>query len=258
MIKTFKEFNKLYEGDNKQNDNVIKDLTLYNDFPKDEYKTNISWEEAIEIIRNSKYNVKCVLMGTDKYTRYDWSAPYEFEYKNKTYRYRKTIHRNDSIIDEIERLNKITRPAYKKICICEGIIEYTILYKSRRHTYLIIPLNEQGRKIKRADVELLSPKYLIRIENDILDGYNVENIENFENDENRYINKIMSSTSKEDIDIILNNAFKATNREEYSSIYIHSLCRELELGILYPTDINGKEIINAFEEIFGFDYFKEK
>ena len=106
MIQTFEQFNKLYEGDNqemidnKENDNIIKDVILYNDFPKDEDKCDRSWEEAIQIIRDSKYNVKCALLGTDKYTRYDWSAPYEFKHKNKTYRYRKSIHRNDSIINE--------------------------------------------------------------------------------------------------------------------------------------------------------------
>lgn len=258
MIKTFEQFNKLYEGDNqeiidnKENDNIIKDLTLYNDFPKDEDKPNRSWEETIQIIRNSKYNVRCALLGLDKYTRYDWSAPYEFEYKNKIYRYSKSIHRGESIIDEIERINKIAKPVYKKICICEGAIEYKISYKSKVETLLILPLNEQGRKIKRANVEILSSKYLLKIEKDILNGYDVEKVED------RYINKIMTLTSKDDIDSILNNAFKATNREEYSVIYGYSLCREIELGIWEPTDIKGEEIIKSFGERFGFDYFKKE
>lgn len=249
MIKTFEQFNRLYEGLDQEN--VIKDFTLYNNFPKDEDKPNMSWEEAIEIIRNSKYNVKCAFLEVDNDNRYNWSAPYEFEYKNKKYRYTKDIHRNDSIIDEIERVNNIAKPAYKKICICEGVIEYTIKYKNRRRTFLILPLNEDGRKIKRANVEILGSKYLIRIESDILDGYDVESVEN------RYINKILKATSKEDIDVILNNAFKATTQKQYSTILASSLCREIEIGIWEPTDIDGKGIIKSIGERFGLDYFKE-
>lgn len=261
MIQTFEQFNKLYEGDNQEmidnkvNDNIIKDVILYNDFPKDADKCDRSWEEAIQIIRDSKYNVKCALLGTNKYTRYDWSAPYEFKHKDKTYRYRKSIHKNDSIINEIERINEITKSAYKKICICEGVIEYTILHRSRKETYLIIPLNENGKKIKWANVEILSPKYLLRIEKDILDGYDYD-IETSVKD--RYINKIKAARSKKDIDIILKDAFKVTTQEVYSIIFAYSLCREIEYEIWEPTELNNEEIINALGERFGFDYFKKE
>ena len=261
MIQTFEQFNKLYEGDNqemidnKENDNIIKDALLYNDFPRDADKSDRPWEEAIQIIRDSKYNVRCALLGTDKYTRYDWGSPYEFKYKDKTYRYNKNIHRNDSIINEIERINEITKSAYKKICICEGVIEYTILHRGRRATYLIIPLNEDGGKIKRANVEILSPKYLLRIEKDILDGYDIET-----SVKDRYINKIRAARSKKDIDIILKDAFKVTTQEIYSIIFAYSLCREIEYEIWELTEINNEneEIIKAIEDKFGFKYFNEE
>ena len=96
----------------------------------------------------------------------------------------------------------------------------------------------------------MDSKYRLMIEQDIFDDSDTIT--------NKYIKKIQSTSSKEDIDSILNNAFKATNRDQYSVIYGYSLCREIELGIWEPTDIKGEEIIKAFGERFGFDYFKEE
>ena len=75
---------------------------------------------------------------------------------------------------------------------------------------------------------------------------------------NKYIKKIQSISSKEDIDSILKNAFKSTTQEQYSIISACTLCREIELGIWEPTDINGEDIIKAIEERFGITYSTEK
>ena len=69
---------------------------------------------------------------------------------------------------------------------------------------------------------------------------------------------MQSTSSKEDIDSILKNAFKSTTQEQYSIISACSLCREIELGIWEPTDIKGEDIIKAIEERFGITYTENK
>ena len=38
----------------------------------------------------------------------------------------------------------------------------------------------------------------------------------------------------------------------------YALCREIELGIWEPSDINGKEIIRVIEDRFGIEQFAKK
>ena len=236
-----------------KNDNVIKDLILYDDYPTSDNKPNRTWEETIQILSNPKYNVKCAVLYLNKNSY----GKYKYIYDDKEYRYNNDdFKKSESIVEEIERIQSFNngsyKSKYKKIYIRDGAIIYTAQIKgNREYKCLIVPLNEQGRNtMSWKNEDLMDSKYRLMIEQDIFDDSDTIT--------NKYIKKIQSTSSKEDIDSILNNAFKATNRDQYSVIYGYSLCREIELGIWEPTDIKGEEIIKAFGERFGFDYFKEE
>ena len=250
----FEEGNK-----NNENDIVKKDTALYDDFPHNDHKPNRTWEETIQILNASEYNVKCAVVELDK-NNY---GKYKFIYNNKEYRYKGVdIDVFDSVVKKLEgfqrhidELNPQTKK-HKRISINDGVIVYTIQFKrNTEYKFLIVPLNDEGQKItsfKKEDVDILDPKYCMRIKNDIFD--------NIEPTISKLIEKIKVAESKEKIDKILNNIFKikSISQEQYSIIYGYSLCREVELGIWEPTDIKGEEIIKAFGERFGFDYFKKE
>ena len=236
-----------------ENDNVIKDLTLYDDYPTSDNKPNRTWEEAIQILSNPKYNVKCAILSLNKSSY----GKYKYMHGDKEYRYNnEDIRREDSIVEEIEKNQKFNKSSYKikykRISIYDGAIIYTAQIKgNREYKCLLIPLNEQGVKIRKWENEdILDSKYRLMIEQDIFDDIDTTT--------NKYIQKIQSTSSKEDIDSILKNAFKSLTQEQYSIISACSLCREIELGLWEPTDINGDDIIKAIEERFGFTYTENK
>lgn len=233
--------------------NAIKDLILYDDYPTSDNKPNRTWEEAIQILSNPKYNVKCAVLRLEKNSY----GKYKYIYDYKEYRYNNDdVRREDSIVEEIERIqnfNKgVYKARYKRIAIYDGAIIYTAQIKGHgEYMFLMAPLNEQGKEIKKWENEdIFDPKYRIVIEQDIFDDSDTTT--------NKYIKKIQSVSSKEDIDSILKNAFKSTTQEQYSIISACTLCREIELGIWEPTDINGEDIIKAIEERFGITYSTEK
>lgn len=249
-----------FEEGNKNNENdIVKDTALYDDFPHNDHKPNRTWEETIQILDASEYNVKCAVVELDK-NNY---GKYKFIYNNKEYRYKgRDIEVVDSVVKELEniqwhldKMNQQTRK-YKRLSINDGVIVYTVQFKrNSEYKFLIVPLNDEGQKItsfEKEDVDMLDPKYCMRIKNDIFDDIDTTI--------SKLIEKIKVAESKEKIDKILNDIFKnkLTSREQYSIIYGYSLCREIELGIWEPTDIKGEEIIKAFGERFGFDYFKKE
>jgi hypothetical protein len=245
------------ESDDTENDaiekNAIKDLILYDDYPTSDNKPNRTWEEAIQILSNTKYNVKCAVLRLEKNSY----GKYKYIYNYKEYRYNNDdVRREDSIVEEIERIqnfNKgVYKAKYKRIAIYDGAIIYTAQIKGHgEYMFLMAPLNDQGKEIKKWENEdIFDPKYRIVIEKDIFDDSDTTT--------NKYIQKIKSISSKEDIDSILKNAFKSTSQEQYSIISACTLCREIELGIWEPTDINGEDIIKAIEERFGITYSTEK
>lgn len=235
----------------EKNDNIIKNLVLYDDYPNSDNKPNRTWEEVIQILSNQKYNVKCAVLRLEKNSY----GKYKYIYDYKEYRYNNDdVYREDSIVEEIESTLNINKRSYKdkkykRISICDGAIIYTVQIKNNvNKTYLIAPLNEQGKKIKKFETEedIFDPKYRIMIEQDIFDDINTTT--------NKYIQKIKTLSSNEDIDIVLKKAFKSLTQEQYSIISACSLCREIELGIWEPTDIKGEDIIKAIEERFGITY----
>lgn len=245
------------ESDDRENDaiekNVIKDLILYDDYPTSDNKPNRTWEEAIQILNNPKYNVKCAVVRLHK-SNY---GKYKFIYDYKEYRYNnEDVRKEDSVVEEIERIQSFNKGTYKpkckKISIIDGAIVYVAQIKGHgEYKWLIVPLNDQGKKAKAWENEdILDPKYRIGIEKDIFD--------NSETTIGKLLQKIKAATSKENIDKILDDAIKSTTREQYSMILSYSLCREIELGIWEPTDINGEDIIKAIEERFGITYSTEK
>jgi hypothetical protein len=236
-----------------ENDNIIKNLILYDDFPTNDEKPNRTWEEAIQILSNPKYNVKCAILSLNK----RGYGKYKYIHDDKEYRYNSDdIRREDSIIEEIERIQKFNKGSYKskykRISICDGAIVYTAQIKNYgEYKCLIIPLNDQGAKIRKWENEdILDSKYRIKIEQDIFDDIDTTI--------NNILQKIKTAETKENIDSILKNAFKSTSQEQYSIISACTLCREIELGIWEPTDINGEDIIKAIEERFGITYSTEK
>jgi hypothetical protein len=236
-----------------ENDNIIKNLILYDDFPTNDEKPNRTWEEAIQILSNPKYNVKCAILSLNK----RGYGKYKYIHDDKEYRYNSDdIRREDSIIEEIERIQKFNKGSYKskykRISICDGAIVYTAQIKNYgEYKCLIIPLNDQGAKIRKWENEdILDSKYRIKIEQDIFDDIDTTI--------NNILQKIKTAETKENIDSILKNAFKSTTQEQYSIISACTLCREIELGIWEPTDINSEDIIKAIEERFGITYSTEK
>jgi hypothetical protein len=238
----------------EKNDNIIKNLVLYDDYPNSDNKPNRTWEEVIQILSNPKYNVKCAVLRLEKNSY----GKYKYIYDYKEYRYNNDdVYREDSIVEKIESTLNIDKRShkdkkYKRISICDGAIIYTVQIKNNvNNTYLIAPLNEQGKKIKKFETEedIFDPKYRIMIEQDIFDDINTTT--------NKYIQKIKTLSSKEDIDIVLKKSFKSLTQEQYSIISACSLCREIELGIWEPTDIKGEDIIKAIEERFGITYSTE-
>lgn len=249
-----------FEEGNKNNENdIVKDTALYDDFPHNDHKPNRTWEETIQILNASEYNVKCAVVELDK-SNY---GKYKFIYNNKEYRYKgRDIEVVDSVVKELEniqwhldKMNQQTRK-YKRLSINDGVIVYTVQFKrNSEYKFLIVPLNDEGQKItsfEKEDVDMLDPKYCMRIKNDIFDDVDTTI--------SKLIEKIKVAESKEKIDKILNDIFKinSISQEQYSIIYGYSLCREIELGIWEPTGIKGEEIIKAFGERFGFDYFKKE
>ena len=246
------------EGDKNNENDIVKDTALYDDFPHNDHKPNRTWEETIQILSASEYNVKCAVVELDK-TNY---GKYKFTYNNKEYRYKGVdIEVVDSVVKELEniqwhldRMNQQTKK-YKRLSINDGVIVYTVQFKrNSEQKYLIVPLNDEGQKItsfEKEDVDILYPKYCMKIKNDIFDDVDTTI--------SKLIEKIKVAESKEKIDKIMNDIFKikSISQDQYSIIYGYSLCREIELGIWDPTDIKGEEIIKAFGERFGFDYFKK-
>ena len=239
----------------EKNDNIIKNLVLYDDYPNSDNKPNRTWEEVIQILSNPKYNVKCAVLRLEKGSY----GKYKYIYDYKEYRYNNDdVYEEDSIVEEIERILNLDKKSYKnkkykRISICDGAIIYTAQIKNNsNYTFLIAPLNDQGKKIKKFENEedIFDPKYRIMIEQDIFDD--------IETTTNKYIQRIKTLSSFEDIDIVMKNAFKTLTQEQHSIILAHSLCRELELGIWEPTDIDSKEIIKAIEERFGITYTENK
>lgn len=248
------------EGDkNNENDIVKNDTALYDDFPHNDHKPNRTWEDTIQILNASEYNVKCAVVELDKNN----FGKYKFIYNNKEYRYKGVdIEVVDSVVKELEniqwhldKMNQQTKK-YKRLSINNGVIVYTVQFKrNSEQKFLIVPLNDEGQKItsfEKEDVDILDPKYCMRIKNNIFDDIDTTI--------SKLIERIKVAESKEKIDKILKDIFKikSISQEQYSVIYVYSLCREIELGIWEPTDIKGEEIIKAFGERFGFDYFKKE
>ena len=139
-------------------------------------------------------------------------------------------------------------------CNCIIIEEYSDSEDNWRNEWIFLVDKKNisdilGRKSYRSGHDLDIVKYYFtNIGYDIFDVFNLI--------DNKYIKKIKSVSSKEDINKILDNAFKSLTREQYSIILSAALCREIELGIWDPT-YNGETIIQDLSDRFNFEYFTE-
>ena len=233
MIKTFDEFSgkMLYENKSK----IIKNVLIYSDHPK--YKNDCvckTWEDVVKLFSHSKYNVHYIARQNG------WHVEYE-----------------NTVLDAIEdmtdqgdyitiTIEKLYREEYNGILITrnyEGHDEESWDY--------IFPITDKGisyiSKWPRSDFDEIS-RYFINIEYDIFDVFNPI--------DNKYIKKIKSLKTKKEIDNILDKAFKALSREQYSVMMSAALCREIELGLWEPI-YNGETIIQDLSDKFGFEYFTE-
>lgn len=239
MIKTFEEFKGKMLCESKSK--FIKKELIYSDHPK--YKDDgicKTWEDVIKLFSHPKYNVQCVSKVKG------WHMP-----NDKT------------VLDLIEEfadygdyititIQKDYFEEYNGICI-------ETYYKDESHTHWLYPLTDKGISYisqhennfgfnSDSNFDYISSRYFINIGYDIFDVFNLI--------DNKYIKKIKSVSSKEDINKILDNAFKSLTREQYSIILSAALCREIELGIWDPT-YNGETIIQDLTDRFNFEYFTE-
>ena len=229
MIKTFEEFNgeMLCESKSK----IIENEFIYSDNPEYQDREGIckTWDEVLKLFSHPKYNVQCAIYTDREWRKWD-----------------------DNVLDTIKDITKDCK--YKLIEIYEGGVSIEVYNKSEHnidYAVWIYPLNGNGISRKKKtywySFDEIS-KLIFKIEYDIFDDYNIR--------ENKYIQKIKSVSSKEDINKILDNAFKSTTREQYSIILSAALCREIELGIWEPT-YNGETIIQDLTDRFNFEYFTE-
>jgi hypothetical protein len=244
MIKTFEEFNgeMLCESKSK----FIKNELIYSDHPK--YKDDgicKTWEDVIKLFSHPKYNINCV-----KYNHGSWWEANEDE---------TVLDAIEDICDEGDHVKYITIKIGKlPDNDCNGIIIEKYSDSDSEFRWVddwIFPVDKKsistilGRKSNRSsrDIDIVK-YYFTNIGYDIFDVFNLI--------DNKYIKKIQSISSKEDINKILDNAFKSLTREQYSIILSAALCREIELGIWEPT-YNGETIIQDLTDRFNFEYFTE-
>ena len=241
MIKTFEEFNgeMLCESKSK----FINKELIFSDHPK--YKTDgicKTWEDVQKLFSHPKYNINCV-----KYDNIWWE-----------------INEDETVLDAIEDIcdgGSFVKYITIKIgkmpdsdCNCIIIEEYSDSEDNWRNEWIFLVDKKNisdilGRKSYRSGHDLDIVKYYFtNIGYDIFDVFNLI--------DNKYIKKIKSVSSKEDINKILDNAFKSLTREQYSIILSAALCREIELGIWEPT-YNGETIIQDLTDRFNFEYFTE-
>lgn len=242
MIKTFKEFNgeMLCESKSK----FIKQELIYSDHPK--YKDDgicKTWEDVQKLFDHPKYNINCV-----KYTDGSWWEANEDE---------TVLDAIEDICDEGSHVKYITIKIKKMPdSDCNGV--FIEKYTNTDYHWVdewVFPVDKKsiydilGRKSNRSsrDIDIVKD-YFTNIGYDIFDVFNLI--------DNKYIKKIKSVSSKEDINKILDNAFKSLTREQYSIILSAALCREIELEIWEPT-YNGETIIQDLTDRFNFEYFTE-
>lgn len=239
MIKTFEEFKGKMLCESKSK--FIKKELIYSDHPK--YKDDgicKTWEDVIKLFSHPKYNVRCVLTKGHS----TWMAISEDETLLDVIEER--AERSDYITIIIEKL-------YDEEYNCIRVISHYKGYNEESYDN-IFPINDKGisyiSQLSRKFGDNLNDvsRYFINIGYDIFDVFNLI--------DNKYIKKIKSVSSKEDINKILDNAFKSLTREQYSIILSAALCREIELGIWDPT-YNGETIIQDLTDRFNFEYFTE-
>ena len=240
MIKTFEEFNgeMLCESKSK----FIKKELIYSDHPK--YKDDgicKTWEDVQKLFSHPKYNVRWVDSRNNR-----WYFP---QVDDKT------------VLDEIEERAEngdyitieIKTHEYNEEYNCIVITKH---YKNEgEYVNEIFLINDKGisyiyqrtRDFGNDVIDDLG-RFIINIGYDIFDVFNLV--------DNKYIKKIKSVSSKEDINKILDNAYKSLTREQYSIILSAALCREIELGIWEAT-YNGETIIQDLTDRFNFEYFTE-
>ena len=238
MIKTFDEFNgeMLCESKSK----FIEKELIFSDHPK--YKDDgicKTWDEVLKLFSHPKYNVQCVkAKGSGTWRMLEGETVLDAIEED--------IENGDYIIITIE---KEYREEYNSI-----VIEKYYNDDPNEDCEYIYPINDKGvsyiSQLSRQFGDYLDfiSKYFINIEYDIFDVFNLV--------DNKYIKKIKSVSSKEDINKILDKAFKSLTREQYSIILSAALCREIELGIWEPT-YNGETIIQDLTDRFNFEYFTE-
>lgn len=241
MIKTFEEFKGKMLCESKSK--FIKKELIYSDYPghKDDGICK-TWEDVIKLFSHPKYNVRCVLShGSGR-----WMAISEDETLLDVME--ENADRADYITIEIEKI-------YGEEYNCIRVIRHYKGHDKEIEGYdNIYPINDKGisyisqRSRESGDDLNDVSRYFINIGYDIFDVFNLI--------DNKYIKKIKSVSSKEDINKILDNAFKSLTREQYSIILSAALCREIELGIWNPT-YNGETIIQDLTDRFNFEYFTE-
>lgn len=240
MIKTFEEFNSKMLCESKSK--FIKKELIYSDNPK--YKNDCickTWEDVVKLFSHPKYNVQCVLSrkGYGSWMTGEDVTVLDAIEGNAEY--------GDYITITIEKLYS---EEYNAILIQKNYKEHD----EESYEY-IFPLNDKGitymSKQERhfgSDLNDDVSRYFINIEYDIFDVFNLI--------DNKYIKKIKSVKTKKEIDSILDKAFKALTREQYSVILSAALCREIELELWEPI-YNGETIIQDLSDKFGFEYFTE-
>lgn len=242
MIKTFEEFKGKMLCESKSK--FIKKELIYSDHPK--YKDDgicKTWEDVIKLFSHPKYNINCVKYGYNSW----WEAN-----EDET-----VLDAIEDICDEGDHVKYITIKIGKlPDNDCNGIIIEK--YNDTDYRWVdewIFPVDKKsidtilhGKSNRSSrDIDIIK-YYFTNIGYDIFDVFNLI--------DNKYIKKIKSVSSKEDINKILDNAFKSLTREQYSIILSAALCREIELGIWDPT-YNGETIIQDLTDRFNFEYFTE-